>query len=128
MYNFKSKFLFIAVAILELMNSGCKSKRDNIHPANKNFIVDITYGTNKDWKGKKEDLKLDIYKPSNADNEKKFPLIVYMHGGGFFTGDKSAEYDRCLMLADSGFVSLTSQLFFCKSYCDCLAYSCNLKP
>src|SRR5206468_9890794 len=104
MYSFKSKFFLVAVAIFVLLNNSCRSKHNNVHFANKNFLVDIIYGRKKDWKGKMEDLKLDIYKPSNADNEKKFPLIVYMHGGGFFTGDKSAEYDRCLMLADSGFV------------------------
>lgn len=98
------RFLFISVAIIALLNAACKNKQKNVHPANKNFIVDITYGTNKNWKGKQEDLKLDVYQPANAEKGKNYPLIVYLHGGGFFTGDKSKEYDRCLMLADSGFV------------------------
>jgi acetyl esterase/lipase len=104
MRNLKSKCLLISVLIFVLLNNSCKSKHDNVHSANKNFLVDIIYGRNEDWKGKTEDLKLDIYKPLNAENGKSFPLIVYLHGGGFFTGDKSAEYDRCVMLSDSGFI------------------------
>ncbi len=33
------------------------------------------------------DLKLDVYKP--ADNSKKRPAILLIHGGGFYAGDKS---------------------------------------
>ena len=100
----KNWFLFFLVIMIWFLNFNCKNKNENIHPPNKNFLVDITYGSNKDWKGKTEELKLDIYKPSDAEAGKNYPLIVYLHGGGFSTGDKSGEYDRCLMLADSGFV------------------------
>jgi acetyl esterase/lipase len=104
MHKLKRELLFISIAFIPLLNFNCKGKPKSVHPANKNFIVDITYGSNKDWKGKKEDLKLDIYKPANSANGKNYPVIVYLHGGGFFTGDKSAEYDRCKLLADSGFI------------------------
>jgi carboxylesterase type B len=33
------------------------------------------------------DLKLDVYKPAN--NTKKKPVILLIHGGGFSGGDKS---------------------------------------
>lgn len=50
-------------------------------------ISNLTYGSAVNWQGQTEQLKLDIYKPTTGRNTKK-PLIVFVHGGGFLTGDK----------------------------------------
>lgn len=49
---------------------------------------DITYGAAKDYQGVNQDLKLDFFEPSGDVLEKR-PLIIYIHGGGFTSGDKN---------------------------------------
>ncbi len=36
--------------------------------------------------------RLDLYLPKNADAVKRLPLVVYVHGGGWHSGDKSGGY------------------------------------
>ncbi|MET1054715.1 MAG: alpha/beta hydrolase [Pedobacter sp.] len=59
-------------------------------------LSDITY-KNLD----KEDLKLDIYKPKSAAGRKD-PVVIFIHGGGWATGDKSEirfNYQAALLQA-----------------------------
>jgi acetyl esterase/lipase len=44
-------------------------------------LIDIVYGETKE-----RELKLDIIKPISATE--KFPAIIYVHGGGWMSGDK----------------------------------------
>lgn len=58
---------------------------------------DITYG-------EKEQNKFDLYVP--ADNTKKtYGLVVYLHAGGFTTGDKSDDADMLKWLCSKGYVA-----------------------
>lgn len=52
------------------------------------YIPDITYGSNVDWVGVTKTLKLDVYKPLTTSGTKKFPLYIWIHGGGWVNGDK----------------------------------------
>ncbi len=49
--------------------------------------VDLAYGNAVDNKGGRQQLLLDFYEPFN-DPEKKRPLIIYAHGGGFTEGTR----------------------------------------
>lgn len=75
--------------------------------ANNAVFNDVVYGRNTDWLGKATDLKLDIYLPVPEVTKNKFPLIVYMHGGGFLTGDKRTSQDDCEILNANGFIAAT---------------------
>ena len=44
----------------------------------------ITYATSLSWDGKQQDLKVDI---AYSQLNKKLPLVVYIHGGGFQNGN-----------------------------------------
>lgn len=57
---------------------------------------DIEYGANKEWQ------VLDVYRPVNAA-EKKLPVIVSVHGGGWVYGDKERYQHYCMSLAQRGF-------------------------
>ncbi len=46
---------------------------------------------------------LDVYYPKNSDG-KKLPVIIDIHGGGWFYGDKELNKNYCLHLAQRGFV------------------------
>jgi len=52
--------------------------------------------------------KMDIYTPNN-DNLSKRPLIVYVHGGAFYAGDKASQdcIDFCTAFAKKGYVAVS---------------------
>ena len=59
-------------------------------------IIDIPYIND----GKKEHT-LDVYFPCKAD--KRLPVIVDIHGGGWLGGSKEINKNYCLNLASKGF-------------------------
>ncbi len=50
--------------------------------------------------------KLDLYIPADAQEKDRFPLIIEIHGGGFFGGDKASPREQgvCNALARKGYV------------------------
>ena len=70
---------------------------------------DIAFGETINFKGEKETLLLDIYSPAKAANKKQ-PVIMWMHGGGFRYGnDKSQKYIVAMSerFAKRGYVCLS---------------------
>ena len=57
---------------------------------------DIVYGKDPVWQS------LDVYRPK-AMEEKKLPVIVSVHGGGWVYGDKERYQYYCMNLAQRGF-------------------------
>jgi dienelactone hydrolase len=54
------------------------------------FITkDIKYGESISVMGRKDELLLDLYQPSN-DTSQFRPVIIFIHGGGFQNGDKAS--------------------------------------
>jgi len=54
--------------------------------------------------GRKE--KLDLYIPVNTKSKKVLPGVVYIHGGGWMSGDRTIERGKtiCTTLAEHGYV------------------------
>lgn len=69
-------------------------------------VSDITYGNNLSYNGVSSDLKMDIYSPS-GDLEELRPLVIFVHGGFFVTGDKTGTevVPACQDLAKMGYVT-----------------------
>ncbi len=65
-------------------------------PENIVRIDNIPYGTDPKWQ------LLDIYRPAEYD-EKKLPVIVSVHGGGWVYGDKELYQFYCMNLAQHGY-------------------------
>jgi len=42
--------------------------------------------------GRHERHQLDIYRPVNAENNSRLPVMVFVHGGGFLKGDKGDSH------------------------------------
>lgn len=57
---------------------------------------DIVYGDDPKWQS------LDVYRPA-AEEGKKLPVIVSVHGGGWVYGDKDRYQFYCMDLAQRGF-------------------------
>jgi acetyl esterase/lipase len=70
-------------------------------------ISNVKYGSNKDWKGNNVDLLLDVYMPATGNSGDKFPLVFFVHGGGFSTGDKISAANYLKNFVTSGYVAVS---------------------
>lgn len=60
-----------------------------------------------DWRNNPVDsLRMDIYYPTGAMSDKKYPLLVYCHAGGFTGGNRFNVSAICDRFADSGFITV----------------------
>lgn len=57
--------------------------------------LNLVYATINGWEG-----KLDYYQPKR---DKKLPLVIYIHGGGWTHGKKEAEYDKFKVFLANGY-------------------------
>ncbi|MGN0613024.1 MAG: glycoside hydrolase family 9 protein [Porcipelethomonas sp.] len=71
---------------------------------------DIVYAQKKDYQLSDISLKLDLYQPENDGFEKR-PVIIWVHGGGMYTGSKDSSWDPVTELAPAfaqkGYVSIS---------------------
>jgi len=74
---------------------------------NVNIIFDVKYGSNNDWRGNKQDLLLDVYTPASVESNQKFPLVLFVHGGGFEGGDKAQAGGYLKTFVNSGYVGVS---------------------
>ncbi|TQV72937.1 alpha/beta hydrolase [Aliikangiella marina] len=76
-------------------------------------IRDITYAkgsSHSSWNSDETqviELKLDIYQTSNQSSQK--PVVVFIHGGGFQSGDKATSHAAALVgyFAERGFIGIS---------------------
>lgn len=71
---------------------------------------DIVYAQKKDYQQNDISLNLDLYQPEN-DSLEKHPVIIWVHGGGMYTGSKDSYWDPVTELApefaQKGYVSIS---------------------
>jgi len=66
---------------------------------------DLGYGTATDENGEPEQLRLDLFRPINADGPR--PAIVFIHSGAFTGGVKSEQDSMATDFAARGYVTAT---------------------
>ncbi|MFZ4707998.1 MAG: alpha/beta hydrolase [Bacteroidales bacterium] len=92
--------------ISSLLLLGCSSDFDE--PAillfEKTVVSNVEYTISADTLGQPERLLLDIYKLQKTSENQIFPVVLFIHGGGYQIGDKDWVKDCCKILADSGFI------------------------
>jgi acetyl esterase/lipase len=76
--------------------------------ANVTKTTDITYDTALNQQGQTVTLKLDVYSPT-GDTETSRPAIVWVHGGGFSSGNKNSPeiVDEANTFARKGYVNVS---------------------
>jgi acetyl esterase/lipase len=109
--NSSIKFLsvpFIIVLSAFFLITSCL-KESSTQRSNRRADVykNLQYGTNKDINNAQVNLKLDVYVPAGADETQTFPMILYVHGGGFSEGDKEQASSLMQKFVDSGFVAVS---------------------
>src|SRR6516164_7359246 len=80
--------------LLYLLFSNTLFAQELIHQNN------IVYGKSINWQNQPEDLTLDLIYPSKTT---RFPLIVFLHGGGFLHGAKKELTKLCEQVAREEF-------------------------
>ncbi len=68
--------------------------------------MDIAYGTALRFNGAQQVLRLNLFKPI-GDGQTERPLIILIHGGGFFDGDRNDLNAQCMELASMGWAAAT---------------------
>lgn len=107
--NLKTGLILLGILLSIWTINSCSGKRHISTPVtiDKNVVTDVVYGSNVDWKGNTTSLKMDIYSPPDMQEGKKYPLVLFIHGGGYLSGDKKSANDKCSILADSGFIAVS---------------------
>ncbi len=68
--------------------------------------MDILYGSAVRYNGTMQELRLNLFKPI-GDGQTERPLMILIHGGGFFDGDRSSLNAMCQDLASKGWAAAT---------------------
>lgn len=68
--------------------------------------INVLYGTATGWNGSTDSLRLDIYKPV-GDNNPKRPVLIIVHGGGFYGGNRAEMKPLCEAFASRGLMVAT---------------------
>ncbi|WPO90163.1 alpha/beta hydrolase fold domain-containing protein [Chryseobacterium sp. HR92] len=66
--------------------------KSTLLPEIANLSEDIIYKTNR----KGDAVKLDVFTPKNAAEDRLLPVLIYVHGGGWIEGDKVIHADNYL--------------------------------
>jgi len=89
--------LVIVPGIRVLIDTVTYSEPDNMDEIRQNLTIveDLSYG-------EAQHSMMDIYYP--ADAATPLPVVMYIHGGGFIAGDKSALQTFAMSIANEGYV------------------------
>ncbi len=80
-----------AIPAVDSIRGNVKAYRDQVYLT----LENTPYG--------KRDLKVDIFQPKKAG---KYPTVLFIHGGGWRSGEKSMEVPMAQMLAAKGYVTV----------------------
>ncbi len=72
-------------------------------PAGVREYCDVVYSTLPKTPYGRRDLHVDIFRP---DDEKVYPALLMIHGGGWNSGDKSLQVPMAQQIAKSGYVTI----------------------
>ena len=68
--------------------------------------MNILYGSAVRYNGAMQELRLNLFKPV-GDGQTQRPLLILIHGGGFFDGDRNDLNAMCQDLASKGWAAAT---------------------
>lgn len=102
-----TKWITVLIAAITITSCTKDHTFNRIPTLDNGVYRDQVYGSNVNWLGQNESLAMDVYLPDAAVNDssgKKFPFLLYVHGGGFHTGDKSTAENFARLMNLKGYV------------------------
>jgi acetyl esterase/lipase len=94
-----NKIWFFYCLLLAALGWGCKNKENvDVLPNEEIILTDVSYGTY-------ERQKMDVYLPENRSRATK--IIIYIHGGGWYQGDKGEIKDGAIYFQQQGFAFIS---------------------
>jgi poly(3-hydroxybutyrate) depolymerase len=107
-------FVFASLLIHTLANAQYCTDNDRFTQtpvftdAQIDYDTAVVYGNALNYQGQNQDLLLNICYPSAAaDTMTKRPLVILMHGGGFYTGNRNDMNSMCVEFSKRGYVAAT---------------------
>ena len=105
----KMNFVLLCVGVFFLSILAGAVSKGLIKPSwSKKYRVNFTEEIGKTYSdltyGNKEANKFDLYVPAD-DGKENYGLVVYLHAGGFTSGDKSGDKDMLEWLCSKGYVA-----------------------
>ena len=105
----KGMFVFICIAVFIIsFGIGVVSKISMKPSWAKKYSVQLTDEIGKVYKdisyGDEESHKFDLYVPADT-NKEGYGLVVYLHAGGFTSGDKAGDAEILTWLCSKGYVA-----------------------
>lgn len=95
----KTFFMKIHFVILCIMLVSCNKKEPTlVLPNEEAILTDVSYGIH-------ERQKMDVYLPKNRSKATK--TIIYLHGGGWYMGDKADIKEGALYFQQQGFAFIS---------------------
>ena len=79
---------------------------DGVFPGNPIKTADVVYGSNIMFNDTVQTLLMDVYEPA-CDVATNRPVIIFVHGGGFTSGNKTQMSLYCTQFAKLGYVTAT---------------------
>lgn len=81
-----------------------------VNTENDSYLKIIGNGLKSSIKRTNQSLRMDIYSPMSDDSTRRRPLILLLHGGGFYVGDKSDSLTAslCRHFASMGYVAASA--------------------
>ncbi len=90
---------FVILVISAMLFSTCKPPKDMVpEPLVESILNDVSYGSN-------EAQKMDVYLPKDRNASTK--TIIYIHGGGWYMGDKNEIKDGAIYFQQRGFAFIS---------------------
>ena len=104
-YIYVILFFVFAINISYSQSSGGIMFRDSVYV---NYLVTpgVIYGSNTNYHDSNEVLTMDIYEPETAPAIKR-PLIIFIHGGGFTSGNETYLAFMCADFTERGYITAT---------------------
>lgn len=113
--------LFLAIFLLSRADGKSNQPDDNQVRVYRNIRYgDIPDGIEQD---SSSDRTLDLYVPEKAD--KRLPLLVFVHGGGFSGGDKASVAAICSAISAKGFAVISINYYLTLKYERIEGVSCS---
>jgi acetyl esterase/lipase len=98
----------LAVLVTVLSTAGCTPDSgrffDEVFP-NVTSSLGLVYGEAPDENGNPETLRLDLFEPQ-GDTRPLRPAIIFIHGGSFCCGNRTAEHTNAQAFARRGYVTV----------------------